>query len=173
MAFKKILKELENNLKKVDKKDLKNFIFEIKKAKRVYVVGAGRSGLIAKSLAMRLVRVKKKTFVIGETVTPPIQPDNLVIAVSGSGETVDTLTAVKVSRVLGARILGITAVKDSPLAKLSHVLVLIPANVPVRLGSQYQLRELIGEPERPPIKSLFEMCTLILIELAVSKLNSS
>ncbi len=173
MLSDEILKELKKVLKKVEKKDLKNFVVEIKRAKRIYVVGAGRSGLIAKYLAMRLVRLKKKTFVIGETVTPSVRPDNLLVAISGSGETIDTLNAVKVSRVLGAKILGITAVDDSPLAKLSHVLILIPANVPARLGSQYQLRELIGVPDRPPTTSLFELCTLIFVELAVSKLKSS
>ena len=62
MIFKPILKELEKNLKKVNQKDIKIFLAEIKKARRIYVVGDGRSGLIAKYLALRLVRLKKKTY---------------------------------------------------------------------------------------------------------------
>lgn len=173
MPFKDIFKELKKVLKKIDQKDFKNFVKEIKKAKRIYVVGAGRSGLIAKYLAMRLVRLRKKTFVIGETITPSVRPNDLLIVISGSGETGDVLSTVKISRVMGARVLGITAVPDSPLAKLSHILILIPAQIPKRLGNYYQLRELIGVPERSPIKSLFEVCALIFLEVGVSKLNGN
>ena len=157
----------------IRERDLELFINEIKKAKRIYVVGAGRSGLVAKYLAMRLVRLSKTTFVIGETITPKINANDLLIAISGSGETGDVLSAVKIARVLGARILSLSGTADSPLAKISHLLVLIPAKIPRRLGNQYQLRELIGVPERSPTKSLFELCTLIFLELAVSKINEN
>jgi len=170
-SFNNYLKELRRVLKKVGNEDVKNFVEEINKAKRVYVIGAGRSGLMAKNLAMRLVRLKKKTFVIGETVNPPVEKGSLIVAVSGSGETGKVLSAVKVCRVKGARVAGITATKDSPLTKLSHIVVMIEARIPQRLGSQYQLRELVGVPERSPVKSLFEVCTLVFFEVAVSKLN--
>ena len=95
LAFEKIIKELKQILNKISKTDIKNFSLEIKKAKRIYVLGVGRSGLIAKNLAMRLVRLKKKTFVIGETITPEIVADNLLIVISGSGETGEVLNIVK------------------------------------------------------------------------------
>lgn len=171
LPFKKILKELTKIFSQIGSSDLKIFLTEVTQAKRIYVLGAGRSGLIAKNLAMRLVRLKKKTFVIGETITPMITINDLLIVVSGSGETGEVLNIVKISRVKGARILGITGVKDSPLARLSHSLILIPAKIPKRLGSQYQLRELIGVEERSPLKSLFEVASLIFLEIGVSKLN--
>ncbi|HUV46713.1 MAG TPA: SIS domain-containing protein [Candidatus Bathyarchaeia archaeon] len=169
--FEEIIKEIKKVLKKIDPHDICKFTEEIKRAKKIYVVGVGRSGLIARNLAMRLVRLNKDSFVIGETINPKMRKDDLLIALSGSGETGDVLSTVKISRVLGGRILGITGVADSPLAKLSHQLIIIPAQIPERLGNQYQLRELIGVPERSPTKSLFEVCTLIFLELAVSKLN--
>ncbi|PIS09606.1 6-phospho-3-hexuloisomerase [Candidatus Beckwithbacteria bacterium CG10_big_fil_rev_8_21_14_0_10_34_10] len=171
MIFTSILREINQVTKKIDEKEIRNFIKEIKKAKRIFVVGVGRSGLMVKNLALRLVRLKKKTFVIGETINPEVKKNDLLIAVSGSGETEAVLSAVKICRVKGARILGVLADKNSPLAKLSHCFVLVPAKIPKRLGNQYQLRELIGVPERSPTKSLFEVCSLIFFETAVDKLN--
>lgn len=171
MEFKLLLNELRKVLRGIDKKGLVAFKEEIIKSKRVFVVGAGRSGLIAKNLAMRLVRLRKDVYVVNETVTPKVRTNDLLIAISGSGETGEVISAVKLSRVLGARIMGICAVKDSPLAKLSHLLIIIPAKIPQRLGIQYQLRELIGVPERSPVKSLFELASLIFLEVAVDKLN--
>ncbi|MBL7159403.1 SIS domain-containing protein [Candidatus Microgenomates bacterium] len=173
MLFKDFLKELEKVFTKIDKKAFDGFVSEIKKAKRVYVVGAGRSGLVAKNLAMRLVRLGKEVFVIGETVTPVVKSGDLLIAISGSGETGSVLSAVKICRVKGTKILGVTGVVDSPLAKLSHLLIIIPAQIPQRLGSHYQLRELVGVPERSPTKSLFEVCALIFFEVGVSKLSGN
>ena len=50
-------------------------------------MGAGRSGLAAKAFAMRLMHLGFNVYLVGETTTPAVQPDDLVIAVSGSGET--------------------------------------------------------------------------------------
>lgn len=171
MIYKLFFKELKRVFDHIHQDEVAKFVDQIKKASRVYVVGSGRSGLVAKNLAMRLVRLKKKTFVIGETVTPTIKTGDLLVAVSGSGESTDVLSAVKISRVLGARILGITAKPQSALAKLSHTLIMIPAQVPQRLGDHYQLRELIGMPERSPVKSLFEVCALIFLDISVNKLK--
>lgn len=47
------------------------FIDELLSAKRIYVMGAGRSGLIAKAFAMRLMHLGMHSYVVGETITPP------------------------------------------------------------------------------------------------------
>ncbi|HMB45107.1 MAG TPA: SIS domain-containing protein, partial [Candidatus Methanoperedens sp.] len=56
-------------------------------SKIIFLMGAGRSGLAAKAFAMRLMHLGFDVYVVGETTTPAVQPDDLVIAVSGSGET--------------------------------------------------------------------------------------
>ena len=56
-------------------------------SKTIFLMGAGRSGLAAKAFAMRLMHLGFDVYVVGETTTPAVQPDDLVIAVSGSGET--------------------------------------------------------------------------------------
>ena len=50
--------------------DVENFIRELLSAKRIYVIGAGRSGLVAKAFAMRLMHLGLHAYVVGETITP-------------------------------------------------------------------------------------------------------
>jgi len=171
MVFNQILKEIKKVLSKISEREIEIFVREVKQAKRVYVVGAGRSELIAKNLAMRLVRLEKETYVIHETVNPKMKNGDLLIAISGSGETNDILDAVKISRMMEVRVLSLTADKNSSIIKISHEVIIIPAQLPVRLGNHYYLRELIGVPERSSTKSLFELCVLIFLEVAVSQLN--
>lgn len=173
MPFNQELKEIKKVVKKISEKDLQVFVREVNQAKRVYVIGVGRSGLVAKNLAMRLVRLEKETYVVHETVNPKMKPRDLLIAISGSGETNDILDAVKISRMMGAKILTLTANKNSSIIKISHEVILIPAQIPVRIGDHYHLRELIGVPERSATKSLFELCALIFLEVGVSRLNGS
>jgi len=171
MVFNQILKEIKKVLSKISEREIEIFVREVKQAKRVYVVGAGRSELIAKNLAMRLVRLEKETYVIHETVNPKMKNGDLLIAISGSGETNDILDAVKISRMMEGRVLSLTADKNSSIIKISHEVIIIPAQIPARLGNHYYLRELIGVPERSSTKSLFELCALIFLEVAVSQLN--
>ncbi|MFH0773383.1 MAG: SIS domain-containing protein [bacterium] len=172
MLFKPFLTEINKVMRKIDTHGVDTFVSEIKQAKRVFVIGVGRSGLVAKNLAMRLTRIHKQTYVIYETVNPKMRKGDLLIAISGSGETTDIIDSVKISRMMGTKVLGLTADMQSPLAKLAHYCINIPAKIPSRLASHYHLRELIGVPERSATKSLFEICALIFVEVGVSKLDN-
>ncbi|MEM2817946.1 MAG: SIS domain-containing protein, partial [Archaeoglobaceae archaeon] len=59
---------------------LNSFIRFIEEAERIFVVGIGRSGLVAKAFAMRLMHLGYKAFVIGETTTPRIEAGDLLVA---------------------------------------------------------------------------------------------
>jgi len=56
----------------ISDEDAEKFIGELLDAKRVYVVGAGRSGLVAKAFAMRLMHLGLHAYVVGETITPAL-----------------------------------------------------------------------------------------------------
>ena len=62
-------------------------INELLTAERTYVLGAGRSGLVAKAFAMRLMHLGLRTYVVGETITPAMKEGDTIVAYSGSGET--------------------------------------------------------------------------------------
>ncbi|MDD1665656.1 MAG: SIS domain-containing protein, partial [Methanomicrobiales archaeon] len=54
----------------ISDEEVEGLIREILNAKRVYIMGAGRSGLVARAFAMRLMHLGLISYVVGETVTP-------------------------------------------------------------------------------------------------------
>lgn len=83
----KILKELQQTAGLISDAEAEKLVNGILEAKKVFVAGAGRSGLMAKSFAMRMMHMGIDAYVIGETVTPNFEKDDLLIFSTGSGET--------------------------------------------------------------------------------------
>jgi D-arabinose 5-phosphate isomerase GutQ len=89
--------------------------------------------------------------VVGETTTPAIAPDDLLIVASGSGRTRMTLALVEAAAARGARTAVITGHEDSPVAQAADHIVHLHAPV-VFLNHD--------RPTRQPPGSLFEQCLL-------------
>jgi len=96
-------------------------------AQRIYVAGEGRSGLVARTFAMRLVHLGLTAYACGETITPAIGAGDLCIACSGSGETPITCHRAEQSRRAGATVAAIVAATGSPLGASADVEVVLPA----------------------------------------------
>jgi 6-phospho-3-hexuloisomerase len=96
-------------------------------AARVFVLGAGRSGLALRMTAMRLMHLGLTVHVVGDVTTPAIGPDDVLVVASGSGTTAGILRAANVASESGAGIVSVTTAADSPLAKLSTVTIVVPA----------------------------------------------
>jgi 6-phospho-3-hexuloisomerase len=126
------------------------------KAKRIFVAGAGRSGLIAKFFAMRLMHGGYEVFVVGEIVTPSIRQGDLLIVISGSGETETMIAFTKRAKELGASIALISTKDSSTIGDL--------ANVTLRIGSPDQYAKTLGMP----MGTTFELSTLIFLEATIS-----
>ncbi len=96
-------------------------------ADHVFVAGAGRSLLMVRGLAMRLMQLGFSAFVVGETVTPAILPGDLLIIASGSGAT-GTLTVIaQKCKAAGAGLALITTRPDSPIGALADLTVEVSA----------------------------------------------
>jgi 6-phospho-3-hexuloisomerase len=169
MHYPFILDKIKEITEKVSDKEFLDFVDCVKKAPRVYIIGAGRSGLVAKAFGMRLVHLKKKVFIVGETITPAMRKGDLLIAVSGSGKTTSVVEVSKASKGLGGKVAGITSNRDSELASLSDRIVLIPSEIIPREVASYDLRNIMGVP-LPPMGSLFEISVLIFFEACVLEL---
>lgn len=79
---------------------------------RVFVYGAGRSGLMLRALAMRLMQMGKCAYVVGETVTPSVEEGDLLILASASGKTHSVCHYAEVAKGCGVDLLIITAQKE-------------------------------------------------------------
>lgn len=98
---------------------------EIKRAARIFVFGEGRSGLVLRMGATRLVHLGKTVHVVGDATAPAIAAGDLLIIGSGSGATPVTVLIAGQAQQAGARLLTITATPGSPLAELAdHILLL-------------------------------------------------
>jgi len=87
-ALKHIQEEMQKILSEVAEEKIDEIISHFFKANNIFVYGAGRSGLVGKAFAIRLVHLGFPTFVIGETITRPVKKGDLVVLISGSGETI-------------------------------------------------------------------------------------
>jgi 6-phospho-3-hexuloisomerase len=166
-----LLSKIKQVTDKISQKDFDDFINLIIKTPRIYIIGAGRSGLVAKAFGMRLVHLKKKVFIVGETITPSMRKGDTLVAVSGSGKTTWVVETAKASKCLGGKVAAITWDTKSELAKLADIVVQIPSEAIPRKISGYTTRELMGIP-LPPLGSLFEISTLIFFEACVLELMS-
>ncbi|BAZ70798.1 MAG: 6-phospho-3-hexuloisomerase [Pelatocladus maniniholoensis HA4357-MV3] len=99
----------------------------IMNAQRIFVAGEGRSGLVTRMFAMRLMHLGRQVYVVGETITPAIQQGDLLIDFSGSGSTEHVLEIACKAKEIGAYIASVTTQIDSPLAKIADFLIHIEA----------------------------------------------
>ena len=113
---------------------------ELNLVDRVYVIACGTSyhaGLIAKNLIERWARIPTEVEAASEFRyrDPIITPSTLVVAVSQSGETADTLAAIRDARIKGAKVFGITNVIGSPVARESDGVIYTKANKEIAVAS--------------------------------------
>ena len=95
--------------------------------KCVFVAGAGRSGLMGRAFAMRLMHLGFKAYVVGETVTPAIRKMDVLIAISGSGSTKSIINIVEKCKEVGAFVISLTSKEKSRLGDLSSINVVLPS----------------------------------------------
>ncbi|KRM61764.1 MAG: 6-phospho-3-hexuloisomerase [Lentilactobacillus diolivorans] len=98
----------------------------IQKDKRIFVLGAGRSGFMAKGFAMRLMQIGFQVYVIGETITPSIQAGDVLISISGSGKTSSILELTQRAKDDGVTVIGVTSNAASPLGQVADAVITVP-----------------------------------------------
>ncbi|MCZ7381829.1 MAG: 6-phospho-3-hexuloisomerase [Candidatus Methanoperedens sp.] len=166
-----IAKHIKKVSSKLDTGSVKRLVDEIIGSKRIFLMGAGRSGLAAKAFAMRLMHMGFNVFVVGETTTPAVQPDDLVIAVSGSGETPSIANLGGIAKKIGSKLAVITSNKDSTLGKISDIVVIVPGRPKEDvIYEDYHERRMVGYPELAPLGTIFEITALVFLDAVVSEL---
>jgi len=163
MVFKKSIEYTQHKIKEILSKvsyyDVKRVTDLFFNSNRIFVYGAGRSGLVAKAFAIRLVHLGFQTFVIGETITGPVQKGDLVIIVSGSGETIPAVMTAEITQDLGAKVVSITGKKKSEIAKYADVTLFISATC-----------NEIERKKYAPLGTLFEASVWILLDGIIADL---
>lgn len=158
-----ILDELRRTLHRISCDEVEALVREVTGARRVFVTGAGRSGLVMRSFAMRLAHLGLQVHVVGETTSPAIQLGDLLLIGSGSGLTDRLILYAGKASETGARVAAATADPSSPAARLADVIVVIPAPTPK------SSKKTVGqEPgSRQPMGSLFEQSLGVMLDACV------
>lgn len=139
--------------------------------KKALILGAGRSGLVGRAFAMRLMHVGIDVYVMGETITPAIGEGDIVIIISGSGSGAMSTTAAHMAKRLGSQIFAITSYPDSELAQISDHVIVVSGREAVAEESDYQSRQLLGEHESlAPMGTLFEDTCMVFLDGLIAEL---
>ena len=67
---KEILAELNRTIERMDDAEAEKLVDGMQRANKIFVAGSGRSGLMAKAFAMRMMHIGLDAYVVGETITP-------------------------------------------------------------------------------------------------------
>ncbi|RAX44694.1 6-phospho-3-hexuloisomerase [Arthrobacter sp. AQ5-06] len=122
-----VQEEISAVFQRVDPAQVGALVTELRLADRIFVSGAGRSGLVLKMAAMRLMHLGLTVHVVGETTAPAVRAGDLLLAASGSGTTAGVVKAAETAAAHGARVAAYTTSSGSPLAAIAAAVVLIPA----------------------------------------------
>ena len=140
---------------------------------KILVMGAGRSGMVGRAFALRLLHLGYQVHILGDTLVPSIGAEDLVVAISGSGATKLVVTAAEAAKAVGAEIVAVTSFPDSPLAKLADLKVIVGGRVINHKQSKedYFARQILGLHEPlAPLGTLFEDSCMVLFDAVVSVL---
>ncbi len=104
---------------------IEQYANQIKNAKRIVMIACGTSwhaGLVAEYVIEELCRLNVEVEYASEFRyrNPVIDEGDIIVAISQSGETADTLVAIETAKSKGAIILGVVNVVGSSIARASH-----------------------------------------------------
>ena len=123
---------------------------------RVFIAAAGRSKMVANMFAMRLMHCGLNVQVVGETTTTQISKFDILLLVSGSGETKQLINFAEKARSVRAEVLLVTA---SPTSTLSNI-----ADDTFQIGPSDRV---LSPDKNLPLGSRFELATMIFFETVI------
>ncbi|MGP1994303.1 6-phospho-3-hexuloisomerase [Zobellia laminariae] len=160
-AMNTIMEEHLKLVKAIQYEDIAALIPVITEAEHIFIMGAGRTGLMMKAAAMRFMHLGYKVHVVGETTSPAIRKGDVLITGSGSGTTGGIVGAAETAKIVGAGVVCFTTNMDSPLALLANHSVKIPA-------AQKQERD--EDVSKQYAGSLFEQSLLLVMDALIQTL---
>ena len=134
-------------------------IRELQAAPRIFGCATGRSGFILRGFLMRLMHLGFNVYFVGETVTPRIRPADLLMVMSGSGETAQPREMQRRANSVGARTLALTTHRESTIGREAQVVLLIPGTTKLTRTQETASVQCPG--------SLFEQATFLFLEAVV------
>lgn len=141
--------------------------------KKVFVIGMGRSGLVARAFALRLLHLGFNVYVLGETINPAAEAGDILLAISGSGITNVVVSEAELAKRIGVKVIAITSHRGSPLGRRADSAVIIKGRTKVARRKDYLSRQILGEHEPlAPLGTIFEVSCMVFLDSIIVELMS-
>lgn len=148
-----VLAECKTALLSVNEADTERLIGMLLSARRVFFVGVGRVLLSLQAIAKRLAHIGIETHIVGEITEPAIGKGDLLVAASGSGESIFPREIAKKAKSLGAAVVMIGSNPQSTLAATADFLLRVPTGTKLHRDDEI--------PSAQIMTSLFEQFLLL------------
>ena len=158
-----ILSELNSQLDRISSKEVASLERVIMDSNRIFLAGAGRSGLIIEAFAMRLMHLGLDVKIVGDSVTPAAREDDLLLIASGSGETSSVAAIARKAESNNLEIALLTESRGSTISKLADKVICLGSG---GQNPEKDERQKIAQPLGSP----FEHSLFIVLESLVSGL---
>ena len=158
-ALDQMHQELGGVLARITPEMPETLIMELKGAPRIFGCASGRSGFILRGFLMRLMHLGYTVYFVGETTTPRLRPGDLLMVMSGSGETAQPREMQRRANTVGARTVGLTAHSDSTIGREAQVVITIPGTTKLTRTQETVSVQCPG--------SLFEQAAFLFLEAVV------
>jgi 6-phospho-3-hexuloisomerase len=161
--FNETMLEIANQVKKnaefINFNDILNIIQIIlhthDENNKVFIYGAGRSGFIGRCFAQRLMHLGISSCFISDAVTYQYEKKDLLLLISGSGETTSTVAIAKKAKEIGGKIILLSTNPKSTIGKISDYIINVKGKSKDIALSQETLA---------PYTSLFDISTLAVLD---------
>jgi len=135
-------------------KGVDEMLSAILEADKIFLYGVGRSGLMAKAFAIRLVQLGLDVFFVGESNTPMVESNAVAIIISNTGQTMSVVQTANIVRRIGAKAIAITSDPHSKLAHAASTNIIIADRIP----QNEQMTHCA------PLGTVFEQATAMLLD---------
>ena len=170
-AIEEIMDNVRSVSAELDPENIEDMTRLLQTSKNVFVMGLGRSGLVARAFAMRLMHLGISVYVVGETTTPALTGEDCLLSISGSGETFSIISAANIAHKRGTKIIAVTSYVDSTLGEMADLVVHIKGRTKIDSEKNYITRQMNGKHQSlSPMGTLFEVTSLIFLDSLIAQL---
>lgn len=141
----------------VDEAKFDELLIKLGRAANIFVVGHGRSGLVAKMFANRLLQLGLSVHAIDEITCPPVKKTDLLLILSGSGSSLALVDAAEIALNEKAEVALITAEDVSRLTAVIKTVIVLRADT----------KHSTHKVSKQPMGAMFEQSSFLLLEACV------
>jgi 6-phospho-3-hexuloisomerase len=165
-----ILSGVNSVIQSIEDEEINRMVEVILEARdnKILLLGTGRSGFVGRAFALRLMHLGFNVYVSGETITPALSSEDLVLAISGSGTTTTVVAQAEVSKGVGSKVVAVTSHQDSALAHIADDIIIVKGRSKIDQDFDYERRQIRGEYDNAPLGTMFEVSVMVFLDSVIA-----